>query len=329
MEGKTTYKAVQVQPDFTLKVVEIEFPQLTDDQVLVKMAAAPINPSDVGKSKGRYGVTSPPPYGVGIEGAGIIAKVGKNHEGRLKVGDRVTVLSDGNLGTWAEYTVTPGYKVYPIHPDNSFEEAASHFVNPATVFMMLKEVQKEGHKAVVQSAAASSLGKMLIRVFKENGIKTINLVRRDDVKEELLSLGADYVLNTTDADFETKLEEIAKKEQATKFYDAVCGEFTVKVLRKLPFGSVVNVYGGLSGDINVPITLMDLFGGKTISGFMLQAHYGKLSLEEKMKLAGHIQSSLKTTLKSNVAKSFSIDEIEKAIEHSLKNGSTGKTILKF
>ena len=122
---------------------------------------------------------------------------------------------------------------------------------------------------------------------------------------------------------------IAKKEQATKFYDAVCGEFTVKVLRKLPFGSVVNVYGGLSGDINVPITLMDLFGGKTISGFMLQAHYGKLSLEEKMKLAGHIQSSLKTTLKSNVAKSFSIDEIEKAIEHSLKNGSTGKTILKF
>lgn len=329
MEGKKTYKALQVQPDFTLKIEEVEFPQLTDDQVLVKMAAAPINPSDVGRSKGRYGVTFPPPYGVGFEGAGTVAQVGKKHEGRLKVGDRVSVVNDGKYGTWAEYTVTTGDKVFPIHPDNSFEEACSHFVNPATVLLMLKEVQKEGHKAVVQSAAASSLGKMFIRVFKENGIKTINLVRRDDVKEELLSLGADYVLNTTDPDFEAKLGEIAKKEHATKFYDAICGEFTVKVLRKLPFGSVVNVYGGLSGDINLPITLTDLFGGKTISGFMLQAHHGKLTLEEKIKLAEQIQSSLKTTLKSNVAQAFSLEEVEKAIEHSFRFGSTGKTILKF
>ena len=329
MKGKNTFKAVRVQPDWSVKVDEIEFPEITDDEVLVRIIAAPINPSDVGKSKGTHDATCPPPYGIGFEGAGIVAQVGKNHASRLKVGDKVTALVRDQYGSWAEYAPTRGDYVFPMRSDISFEEACSHFVNPGTVLMMLRQVQKEGHKAVVLSPAGSSLGKMLIRLCKDNGIKTINLVRRDDIKEELRSIGADYVLNTNDTDFETQLEEIAKKEQATKFYDAIGGEFTVKVLRKLPFGSVINIYGGLGGDPNLPLKSYDLFGGKTIGAFSMSTHYVGLPFEEKEKFAATIQDLLTTTFKTNVLKTFALEEFEEAIQHSIKHGTGGKTIFKI
>ena len=324
MAEKKTYRAIRYLADKTVKIEEIEFPKVSDDDVLIKVEAASINPADVYMTNGKYPAQPQAPFTLGYEGSGTVVEVGKNHAHRLKVGDRVVFLS----GSWAEYALISGNKVFPMHPDNTFEEAASHFVNPVTVAIMLQLVQQEGHKAVVQSAANSALGKMLIKLFKENGIKTINLVRRDDAKEELLRIGADYVLNTKDDDFEQKLEEIAKKENATKFFDAIGGEFAVKVLRKLPPGSIVTIYGILAEDQRLPLTTYDLFSGKQINAYVVTPHYEKLSFEEKKKLVSSIQEKIKTVFNSKIVKTVSLDKFAEGIEHSEKFASEGKALIK-
>ena len=328
MAEKKTFRAVRFLADKAVKVEEVEFPKVTDDDVLIKVEAASVNPLDVAMATGMYPAAPQPPYTLGYEGSGRVVEVGKKHAHRFKAGDRVVFLRGGSHGSWAEYTLIPGTQVFPMHPDNTFEEAASSFVNPLTVAIMLKLFQQEGHKAVVQSAANSAVGRMLIRLFKENGIKTINLVRRDDVKEELLRIGADYVLNTKDNDFEQKLEEIAKKESATKFYDAIGGEFTVKVMRKLPLGSIVTIYGMLAEDQRLPLTTYDLFSGKQINAYIVTPHYESLSFEEKEKLVAFIQERIKTTFHSKIVKTVSLDKFAEGIEHSNKYASEGKALLK-
>ena len=329
MAEKKTFKAVQVQDDRSLKIVELETPQITDDEILVKVEAASINPSDVYFIKGHQIKEIPTPHGAGFEGSGTALEVGKNHASRIKIGDKVCFCgAPGVAGTWAQYHKLPGEMVFPMHPDNTLEESAAHFINPVTVVLMLKEIQREGHKAVIHSAGASALGKMMIKLFKEHGIKTINLVRRDDVKEELSKLGADYVLNIKDSDFEKQLEEVIKKEHPTKFYDAIAGDFTPKIFKMMPPKSIISVYGALSGKLDITVNLWGLFADKTLNSFGVYTAYATLSFEEKVKLAEYIQGRLKTTLKSDVAKTFPLEKINEAIAHSEEFASKGKTLIK-
>ena len=326
MAERKTFKSVEVQEDRSLKVVDVEIPQIKDDDILIRVEAAPINPSDIHFVKGHHIVKRPAPHAAGFEGSGTVVEVGKNHSSRIKVGDRVSFC--GALGTWAQYAAVPGRIVFPVLPDITFEEAATLFSNPASVMMMLREVQREGHKAVIHSAGASALGKMMIRLFKENGIKTINLVRRDDVKEELNKLEADYVLNMKDNDFDKQLEEVIKKEQPTKFYDAIAGDLTVKVLKMMPPKSIISVYGLLSGEVDIKLTVWDLFAGKTLNFFMVYTDFNPLSLEEKTKLINYIQERLKTTFKTDIVKSFPLEKVDEAISFSQEFASKGKTLIK-
>ena len=326
MTEKKTFKFVQVEKDRSLKVVETELPQIKDDEILIKVEAASIHPADILFIKGEHSRKLPPPHPVEFEGAGTAVEVGKNHSSRIKVGDRVSFF--GAPRSWGQYAVVPGEIVVSLLPNVTFEEAAELFANPATIVMMLKEAQKEGHKAVIHSAGAAALGKMMIRLFKEHGIKTINLVRRDDAKEELTKLGADYVLNMKDSHFDNQLEEVIKKEQTTKFYDAIAGDFTVKILRKMPPKSIISVYGLLSLQPDITVSIWDLFGGKTLNSFVMKAHYNELSPEEKTKIINYIQERLKTTLKSDVIKTFPLEKVDEAIAYSQETASRGKTLFK-
>lgn len=330
MADKKTQRAVVVQKDRSLKVEQVEAPQVGDNEVLVKVAAAVINPSDIIYTLGQYVQYVEAPHRAGFEGSGTVIEIGKNFKGNLKVGDKVSIVThDPKLGVYSEYISLPESSVFLMNPTISFEEGASHFINPGTVSLMVKQVLKEGHKAVIHTVGASALGKMLIRILKENDIKTINLVRRDDVKEELTQLGADYVLNMKDADFEQKLEEIAKKENATKCYDSIGGKIALTILRRMPAGSSMSIYGLLSGETTVPVDLSDLLTGKKITAFYLWHEFSLLTQEEKVKLIQSIQDRLNTTYSSKIEKVFPLEEVTKAFENSTINASIGKTILKI
>ena len=324
MAEKKTFRTIQVQPDYSLKVEEKEIPKAGDNDVLIKVESAAVNLADVAFAKGKHPFCPPAPYSSGYEGAGIIAEVGKNHSSRLKVGDRVTF--HGTFGSWAQYIVLPGDCVFVLHSDITFDEAAAHFTNPATLVCQLREVQKEGHKVVLHSAGASHLGKMMIGLFKEHGIKTISLVRRDDVKDLLYKLGADYVLNIKDSDFDEKLKEVIEKEKPTKAYDAICGDFTQKLVKAMPPKSIISVYGCLSGKPEITVTIWDLFGGKTLNSFAVTMPE-QMNFEEKSELAGFIQKRLKTSLRGEVIKTFPLEKTAEAMAYSEEFASKGKVVI--
>jgi len=213
-------------------------------------------------------------------------------------------------------------------PENTFEEASAHFVNPATVILMVREVKKGGHKAVIHTAGASALGRMLIRALKEEGVKSINVVRKDEYVKELLDIGADYVLNMQSEDFEKELKKLASETSASICFEAVGGELTVKVLKAMPNGSHVLCYGALQSAEIPSVSVGELlFGGKTLRGFWLSQILGTMSGIERGELARECQKGLKTTLRSEVGKKFRLEEFGEAVEYYDKFSSKGKVLL--
>lgn len=308
------------------RIEEVPLSKPGNNQVLVKMEFAPINPSDVGVMQGTRKYTNQVPHPVGLEGSGTIVAIGDNLKVAHKVGDRVHV---GGYGTMGQYLITESENCSPIYGNLPFEEAASHYINPATVYYMAVKVQQGGHKAAIHTVGASALGKMLIRYFKLKGIKLINIVRKDEQIEELKKEGADYVLNSQTPDFEAQLKEIAEKEKATIAFDAICGEFTTKVLKSQPRGSITYVYGGLAGMDVLGLGVGDLFQGKSLSGLIVFDYLEKLRTKEELpKFYNEIHELLPTVFKTDIQSVFKLDEINEALAFYQANSSKGKILIK-
>jgi len=242
------------------------------------------------------------------------------------VGDRVHV---NGPGLFAEYFVGPSENCSPIlQADLSFEDAASHFVNPATVYYMGVLAEKGGHKAAIHNAGASALGRMLIRYFKHKGIKLINIVRKDEYIEVLKNEeGADYVLNSQSPDFEKQLKEVVEKENATISFDALAGDSTAKLLKAHPKGSTCYVYGLLSGDVVNGISVMDLISQKTVTGLYIVDYIVELGPQGVGKFFDEIHSLLPTVFKTKIQKVFKLEQFKEAIEFYHINSSKGKILL--
>ena len=318
-----TYQAlVTTSPGQPPKVDTLPLPKPGENQILVKVAFAPINPSDIASMYGGYVQKL---NIIGLEGSGTVVALGQNLKVPFTVGQKVHLRGPGTMG---QYILVDCFSAWPVQGDLSLENAAAHIVNPGTAVYMATLAQQGGHKAAIHTAGSSALGRMLIRYFKEKGIKLINIVRRDDFTQELKDEGADYVLNSTAPDFEAQLKEIAEKEQATIAFDAIAGDFTNKVITAQPAGSICYVYGGLGGRAVNSISIMELFKGKKITGLYLtnyvteQAKTGKI--QEFFK---EVHSRLGTTFKTSVQKVFKLEEIHEALAYYKENSSKGKILL--
>ena len=329
MSLPTTYKILygSSNPGGQPRIEEIPLKQPSTNEVLIKMEFAPINPSDLGVMNGTRKYTDQVPHPVGLEGSGTVVAVGQNLKVQHKVGDRVHV---GGYGTMGQYLLTESENVSRIlQSDLSFEEAASHYINPATVYYMGVLVQEGGHKAAIHTVGASSLGKMLIRYFKKKGVKLINIVRKEEQIEELKKEGADYVLNSQAADFDDKLKELAEKEKATISFDAICGEFTTRLIKIQPPSSTCYVYGGLSGAEVVGLSIFDLLQDKSVSGLIVFDYLEELKRKgELSKVYDEIHKDLPTVFKTNVTKVYSLDQIDEAVAFYQANANQGKVLIK-
>ena len=166
------------EPGDVLKLREVPDPVPGPGEVRVRMIASPVNPSDLLVVKGRYGVLPKLPATPGFEGVGIVDQVGRGLLGKFAEGKRVTVINSAG-GNWAEYAVIPAKQARPVAADIPDEQVATFFVNPATVIAMVSHVLRVPKgECLLQTAAGSELGKMVIRYCKEKGIRTINVVRR-------------------------------------------------------------------------------------------------------------------------------------------------------
>src|SRR3954470_24525845 len=185
-----------------LEIQERVIPELRRGQVLVKIAAAPCNPSDLLLLQGKYGTLKKLPSVPGWEGAGTVVATGGGLLGRWLMGRRVAcaVRSDRD-GTWAEYVLANVNNCIAVKSALPIEQAACLIINPLTALAMLETARRAGHRAAVHTAGAGQLGRMMIAMADDLNYSLINVVRRDAQAEIVRSLGAKHVLNSTSEGF--------------------------------------------------------------------------------------------------------------------------------
>lgn len=308
-------------------------PKLKKGQVLIKMLAAPVNPSDLVYLLGKYGVAPNENAFVGFEGCGLVVDANAGLYGKWLRGKRVAVSAQpGNDGVWAEYAITKANFCLPVRKELSDEQAATIIVNPCTSVCLVERAIELGAKAIVINAAASQVGKGAIRYAKLKGIKTIASVRSESNVSVLQALGADKVLLTSNQDFDEKLKRATKLLNANVLLDAVAAEDTPRLLKAMPNSSTAIVYGRLTetyDPVGGMFSVADvIFRDIRIEGFWLAKYMSDASPLKVLALSTKVQKLFAQGIfKTDIYAKVGFDKFGEALDHYAKHKSDGKVIL--
>jgi NADPH2:quinone reductase len=314
----------------SLVVGRIPVPRPGPGQVLVRVAASPINPSDVAFIRGLYGFKKPLPAISGFEGSGTVVESGGGMMGRWLKGRRVACYTaDPNIpgGMWAEFAVTSAKACVPLRKDVELEQAATMLVNPMTAWGMMHEARSGGHRAVVQTAAASALGRMVIRLGKRFSVATINVVRRAEQVKLLGDMGAEHVLDSSEPGFDGDLRDLCQRLGATIGFDAVAGEVSGRVLRAQPRGARLLVYGALSLQAAQADPGSLIFEQKHLEGFLITAWLRKRNMLGQLGIARQVQKLLASDLRTEIRARYCLEEVAHALREYAANMTSGKVLL--
>ena len=313
------------------------------NEVVVRVEAAPINPTDMGLLFGPADLSAarlegtvrqpvlvapvPPaampfvalrldqPLPAGVEGAGVVVATGPGQEALL--GKTVAMMGDG---AYAQYRRIAVSDILVLPDGISPAEGAAALVNPLTVLGMLETARRNGHKAIVHTAAASSVGKMLIRACRQDGVPLVNIVRRDDQVAELRALGAEHVCNSAALEFRQELARALTATGATACFDAVGGALTGRILgameaaalqqstRYSRYGTNVLkqafVYGALD---RAPIEISRIVGlNWSVAGWLLFDFLQQTDAATQARLRQRVCDELHTTFASSYAATISL-----------------------
>jgi NADPH:quinone reductase-like Zn-dependent oxidoreductase len=278
---------------------------------------------------GKYGLQPRLPATPGFEGVGIVEATGGGVLGWLRKGKRVAVIND-RIGNWAEYTVTKARQVVPVPDDLPDEQAATFFVNPATAVVMTRSVFAIPRgEWLLQSAAGGELGKMVIRLGKKYGFRTLNVVRRRDQVEELRKLGADAVVVESDGPLP---EQVAKLTPGGIRYaiDPVGGKTGSEVVASLTAGGRCLLYGSLTDE---PISIHPrhvLSNSVRVEGFWLAAWARQQGVLTMLGLFRRVRALMREgVLQSTVAATYPLEEVRTAVDHAARAGKGGKILLRI
>jgi NADPH2:quinone reductase len=313
-----------------ITVAQIPVPRPGPGEVLVKVYASPVNPSDLMFIQGLYGFKKPLPAVPGFEGSGTVVESGSGMMGRFLKGKRVACAATEpktSGGMWAEYLVTSAQLCVPLRKYVELEQAASLLVNPFTAWALLDEARRGRHRAVVQTAAASALGRMIVRLGQRFSLPVVNVVRRAEQVELLRGMGAKYVVNSGEEGYEEGLRDLCHKLGATIGFDAVAGELSAIVLRAQPPGSRLLVYGGLSLAAVQTDPASLIFEGKHLEGFWLSGWLRSKNLLSQLRIAGQVQALLGSDLKTDFRAKLPLQDAAHALQQYASNMTAGKVLL--
>ncbi len=313
-----------------LRIVKKPIPQPGPGQVLVRIEAAPCNPSDLVFMQGLYGVTKTLPAVPGWEGAGTVVASGGGVIANWLKGKRVACGGQPESdGTWAEYYLADTKSCVPLRKHISFEQGASLIVNPLTAWALIDEAQKGGHRGIVQTAAASQLGRMILRLATDAGLPLINIVRRNEQEDILRSLGAEIVLNSASENFTAQLQNECHRLNATICFDAVSGEMTGIVLNAMPKRATVVVYGALSYSPAGGIDCREIiFGQKRVEGFWLTPWIRKAGTLKILQAFGQLQKRIADgSLTTQVSQSLTLGDVPRGLLKYQEHMTSGKVLI--
>lgn len=334
--------------ELEISLQQIAIPAPGPDEIVVRVEASPINPSDLGlllgaadpataklagagasavvtatvaqanmkAMAGRLDESMP----VGNEGAGTVVKAGSSPEAQALLGKMVAMIGGA---MYAQYRVIKAKEVLPLPDGTTAAEGASCFVNPLTSLGMTETMRREGHTALVHTAAASNLGQMLNRICQKDGIDLVNIVRSEAQEKLLRNIGANYVVNSAAPTFYDDLVAALEATGATIAFDATGGgklqgqilhameAAAVKAMKVYSrYGSTthkqVYVYGRLEPR---PIELSPPGMAWGMGGWLLFPFLQKIGREDAAKLRARVVAELKTTFASHYTKTISLQDV--------------------
>ncbi|WP_133365593.1 zinc-binding dehydrogenase [Qipengyuania sediminis] len=342
--GKQLFTTLAADGTLTVEVATSEFPAPAGNQVLVRMEAAPINPSDLALlfgpadlenaqySPGKVVAKMPEPFAsaararhgqrlpVGNEGAGTVVAAGEGEAAQALMGQRVACVP-GNA--FSEYAIAEAAMCLPLG-DYTSEQGASSFVNPMTALGFAETARMEGQRAIVHSAAASNLGQMLVKICAEDGLELVNIVRKPEQAALLKSLGAQHVVDSSSDSFMADLRAAIEATGAFFGFDPIGGGTMVdscfKAMEQVAaarmgeysrYGSnqqkTMYIYGRL--DLG-PTILTPAYGfGWTLSGWLLTPFMAKAGMETIVRMRQRVLNGLTTTFASNYKRKVSLEEM--------------------
>ncbi len=316
------------QPAEVLRLEKVSTPQPFAGAVRLRLTHRSINPSDLLTIMGLYPNLPALPGSPGLEGVGVIDALGAGVTG-LSIGQRCITLA-GLPGTWAEQIVVGADKVMPVPPALSDQTAAQLLVNPFTAYAMLTdELPLAPGDWLLQTAASSALGRMVVQLARVRGIRTINVVRRKGSGDELLALGADAVISTDTELLVERVAELTKGRGVSGAIDAVGGALGAQVVSCLGAHGTMLTMGLLGGDLMMPVPSAELlFRGASIRGFWLTNWFARQTPATIGKAVGEVmQLLIGGQMTAPVEAEYDLADFRAAIAHAERPGRRGKVLL--
>ena len=314
-----------------LSIEQRPIPKPGKNEVLVKVAFSPINPSDLATLEGHYGFNDPTPIVPGGEGSGEVVAAGPGVMASYFNGKRVACAGWGKGGgVWSEYVVKSiKGGVLPLNKSLRLEQGAMSIINPLTASAFIAIAKEGGHGSIAMTAAASSLGQKVNRLGRNEGIKIVNIVRRNAQVELLKAQGADIVLNSTDERFEQQLYDACHQTNTRLAFDAVAGPLTNQLLKAMPQNSKVTVFSALSREAVQASPGLLIFENKRIDNFWLGPWMSQQNFMKIMLLWKRTQKQIPNHLKSDIREIYPLHQVKEAIRDYTSQMTGGKILLRM
>lgn len=352
MSSNSTYlqmiSTVTDAGELRLELVEKPIPTPKENEVVIKIEATPINPSDQGVMFGMSDISAAKTSGsgkdtvltvpvsaqglrvmkarvgqslaVGNEGAGTVVATGSSDLAKSLAGKTVAVMG-GSM--YSQYRCVEATACLPLLEAHTAKDGASCFVNPLTALSMIETMKLEGHTALVHTAAASNLGQMLVRICKSDGVELVNIVRKEEQAKLLRDMGAKYVVNSSADSFMAELTDAIHATGATLGFDATGGGMLASNILSCMEAAAARTPGAYSVYGSVKHKQVYLYGGLDTSPTVLNRGYGmawgvggwllpnflaKAGVEVAARLRARVAKELKTSFASHYTTELSLTE---------------------
>jgi mitochondrial enoyl-[acyl-carrier protein] reductase / trans-2-enoyl-CoA reductase len=328
--NKTISAAVYETHGNPADVLNIEtqpWPTPASEEAVVQMRAAPINPADLNQIEGKYPVRAQLPATPGFEGAGVVVDLGKSVKD-LALGD--LVILPHNLGTWRDAVAVKASELVTVPPEIDPVHAAMLKINPMTAWRLLHDyVDLKSGDWLIQNAANSAAGRAVIQIAHDLGYKTVNVVRREELIDELRAEGGDVVL-VDRGNLREEVKHLTNSASIRLGLNAVGGDSALRLANCLAPGSTMVTFGAMSLQaLKIPNGLL-IFKDLRFQGIWINKWYDNATMDERMEAFQRLfEMAKRGLLKPKVEKTYPLSQAKTAVAHAAQGKRSGKIIFEF